>query len=175
MEVKFIRKQLVIIGIVAILVTVGLSGCTEQKKPINNNTSNNNQTTPNNNNPPNNEPTTYTVTIKLVNTTSSSFLQVFYQLYENIQNWKDTNPINGTSSIVFERGLPNVSSFNVSADKTYIIEIWNSCGCSNCDPCYVPETMLDKHFIGTFSSNETFTIQSTGYITKSDGSLLTQS
>lgn len=123
----------------------------------------------------NNESITYTITIKLGNTSSSYFLQTYYKVYENVQNWKDTDPLIGTTSIIFEEGFPDASSFNVTVGKTYILEIWNICECSNCASCYIPENMLDKHFVGTFSSDETFIIQTTGYVTKSDGSLLNQS
>lgn len=114
------------------------------------------------------------VTIKVGNTSTPFFVQTYYKVYENIKDWKKTNPIIELTSIVFEEDLPLASSFHMSAGKTYIIEIWNVCECSNCDPCYIPQNMLNQHFFTTVSSDETFTIQPTGYFTKSDGLMLNE-
>ncbi len=185
---KKINFFLIVIIILNILL---FSGCVTQNESSNDNT-------PPNNNPSSNppeipsEPTKYTVDIRLSTTiTSSQYLQVDYRVYDNVQNWKYVDPIidttkNGKTIIFDSKNLFTGQTFTVPVDKTYMFQIWFACECVNCGDCYITvPNMLDElrplenpnpvnSFYGTFSSDETFNIHTTGYVTKSDGSLLTR-
>jgi hypothetical protein len=147
------KIKIIIIGIFIVMVLI--NGCIENNYKQNNN----------------NEQTSYTIIIKLNNNSSSYFLQAFYKIYEDVENWQSSEIID-KSSLIFENGVSDSYSLNMSSGKSYVIDIWLVCECTNCPPCYVPESKLNKHFFGTFSSDETFSILSTGYIIKSDGTLL---
>ncbi|MCK4365670.1 MAG: hypothetical protein KAW45_06440 [Thermoplasmatales archaeon] len=190
-------KKTTVLIVVTLIVIVGfLCGCNEQQTP---NTENDNGDVIDDGNgttEPEDEsedepepPTTYTVNIQLSSTPSYDYyLTVGYRVYDNL-NWQYVDPIidhsypNG-DFLYFEYEIIGASprgadTFEVPVGKTYVFQIWFRCRCSNCGQCYVAENMLDdswfepeKYFVGTFSSDETFTIHTTGYTTKSDGSIL---
>jgi hypothetical protein len=158
------KKQLIIIGIVALLVCVGLSGCsTEQYKQTHLNIKYNGQLKPNE------------------NPDLISSVDVSLKIYDNIENWQLVDPIvERISKQIDEKNyqdskihLSDSNSYRTTISlqngKTYVVDIWYWL---NPEHRTMPDGMVGQHFYGTFSTDETLAIQTTGYITKSDGSLL---
>ena len=96
-----------------------------------------------------------------------------YWLYNNVSNWQYIDPMDHQTMLMGEGYHASIPQSNIYLIRiryiTYVDNDYTGMGYTKCS---FPEEINNKIFIGTFTTSETFTIQSTGYITKSDGSVL---
>jgi hypothetical protein len=143
------KKQPIIIGIIVLLVSVGLNGCATQNNSFR---------------------------FALSPNLNGQCVGIEYWVYNNVSNWKYIDPIEYQSILIgggYSRPIPQSNIYLIRIRYvTYVDSDNTGMGCTKCS---FPEEIYNKIFQGTFTTGETFTIQSTGYITKSDGSLLSES
>jgi hypothetical protein len=142
------KKQLVILGIIALLVCVGLCGCNTKSDFL---------------------------TFDLSPNLDSYCIGIEYWLYNNVSNWQFVDPIFHQTTLISGSGGQSIPHSDIYLIRIrYVTFIDNDYTGRGCSKYTFPEEINNKVFMGTFTTSETFTIQSTGYITKSDGTLLSE-